>query len=103
MSKRKRLAPDERAAQILDAAVKLAVRTGWRRLTRDSIATSAKISTGLVSAHFGSMDNLRDEVMRAAVSRRILSIVREGIADRNKIANAAPADLRREALRDVAA
>lgn len=98
MTARKRMQPDERSGQILAAAVTLAKRSGFRKLTRDGIAKAAKVSTGLVSNYFGSMDNMRDEVMRVAVRDDILPIIAQGVAERNRIALKAPADVRRRAI-----
>lgn len=94
----KRLAPDVRSEQILEAAVKLANRAGFRKLTRDRIAKAAGVSDGLVSIYFGSMDNMRDEVMKVAVRDGHLALIAQGVADRNKIAMKAPASLRRQAM-----
>jgi AcrR family transcriptional regulator len=99
----KRLAPDVRSGQILDAAVKLARRVGWRKLTRDNIAKAANVSTGLVSNYFGSMDNMRDEVMKVAVRDSILPVIAQGVADRNKVAMRAPAAVRQKAVANMAA
>ena len=98
---RTRMQPDKRTAESLAAAVKLAKRNGFAKLTRDGVAEAAKVSTGLVSTHFGSVEKLRDEVMRAAVRDEILSIVAEGIANGNRIARRAPAPLRTRALQSL--
>lgn len=99
---RTRMTPDARSAEILGAAVKLAKRVGFRKLTRDGVAKAAKVSTGLVSTHFGGIEKLRDEVMRVAVNDEILPIVADGIANGNRIARRAPASLRARALQSLA-
>jgi len=96
------MTPDDRTAEILSAAVKLAKRVGFRKLTRDGVAAAAKVSTGLVSTHFGGVEALRDEVMRVAVRDEILPIVADGIANGNRIARRAPAPLRQRALQSLA-
>lgn len=99
---RTRMTPDKRSAEILEAAVKLAKRIGFRRLTRDGVAEAAKVSTGLVSTHFGGIEGLRDAVMRVAVRDEVLAIVADGIANGNRIARRAPASLRQRALQSLA-
>ena len=99
---RTRKTPDARSAEILAAAVKLAKRVGWRRLTRDAVAKAANVSTGLVSTHFANMDKLRDEVMRSAVHDEILPLIAEGLTDGNRIARRAPQELRQRALHALA-
>lgn len=99
----KRLAPDVRSGQILAAAVKLAKAKGFAALTRDSIAEEAQVSTGLVSNYFGSMDDMRNEVMKVAVRDEILPIVAQGIVANNRFAKRAPVTLRQRALASLAA
>ena len=95
------LPPDVRSAEILATAVKLAKKEGFRKLTRAGIAQTAKVSTGLVSRYFGSMDKMKDEVMKVAVRERILPIVADGLADRHKVAVRAPEDLKRQAAESL--
>lgn len=99
---RTRMQPDKRSAEILDAAVKLAKRVGFRKLTRDGVADAAKVSPGLVSTRFGGVEKLRDEVMRVAVRDEILPIVADGVANGNRIARRAPVALRERALQSLA-
>lgn len=74
---------------ILAAAVHLARAHGWARLKRESVAMESGCAAGSINANFGSMDGLRDEVMRVAVERQFGPIVLEGIAARNAIAKRA--------------
>ena len=83
-----------RTSALLDVAVQQAQRHGWRALTRDQVAEAAGVSTGLVSARLGTMDALRRSVMRAAVQRRIVPIVAEGLLARDKHAGRADEELR---------
>lgn len=58
--------PTERRQQLLGAAIKLAERRGWRKLTRVMVANETGTSDGLVSRYFGSRDGLRDAVYAEA-------------------------------------
>jgi AcrR family transcriptional regulator len=62
-----KLKPKERKQQILDAAIKVTVRVGFNSLTREAIATEAKVSDGTVSFHFNTMKQLRRALARYAM------------------------------------
>ena len=99
---RTRMTPDARKAQIMDAALDVAARTNYRFMTREEVAETAGCSPGLITAYHGRIDSLRDDVMREAVKRGRLPIIAQGLAARDPIAQAAPVDLQREALRGLA-
>lgn len=88
-----RLPAADRRAAILAAAK----RVGWSSLTREAVADAAGVSPGLVSYYFGSMDELRDEMMSAAVADSDVAVIAAGIAAGHPAAQAAPLDLRRAA------
>ena len=98
----KRLEPKARRDEILDAAVKLAAVVGWRELTRDGVAEAAGVSGALVNVYFGTVETLKQKVMKEAVKLRILSIVAQGLADHDIIATTAPARLKSDALKTLA-
>lgn len=86
--------------RILNSAILLAKQYGWRNLKRDVVAKEAGSATGSVNHYFGTMDDLRSEVMRVAVEKRIVSIVREGLGEfkPHPEAEKADHDLRAEVL-----
>jgi len=92
-----RLKPDDRYNQILDAAVRVAERTGYRTLKREDVAKEAGVSTGLVSHYYLFIELLRLEVLAAAVERGVLPIVAEGLVAGEPVAMQACADLRARA------
>jgi AcrR family transcriptional regulator len=92
-----RMNPDERRAEVLDAALRTAAAVGFMRMTREDVARAAGCTPGLVSARLGTMKRLRDEVMKAAVRREVLPVIGEGIALRHPHAIKAPADLQKRA------
>lgn len=95
--------PAVRRQQILQSALTLAVRHGYRHVTRDQIASHARISTGLINRYFATIETLQHEVMAAAVARRLLDIVAQGLAARDPIALGAPLELRESAAKMLAA
>lgn len=92
-----RMNPDERAAEVLAAAVRTAAAVGFARMTREDIAKAAACTPGLVSARLGPMSKIRDTVMKRAVRDEVLAVVAEGIALRHPHALKAPADLQKRA------
>jgi len=97
MSK-KRLPPTERREHILGAALDLAKRDGFNKLTRDGIAAHAGVSCGLVTNYFNTMNQLKRAVMRAAIAGEVLEIVAQGLAAGDEHARKAPAELKQRAI-----
>ena len=60
----RRLAPDERRAQILRAADEIFRSHPYDEVSLDSIADAAGITRGLISHHFGTKRELYVEVVR---------------------------------------
>ena len=96
---KKRLQPDDRKQQILDAAIKVAGRPGgWGKLTRDAVAREAQCAESLVSKYFGTMIAFRRSIMRAAIQARNLAVVAQGLAAGDTNAQKAPPELKAAAV-----
>jgi len=89
--------PKDRKSELFEHAMTLATSSGYMRVTRTAIASAGGVTEGLVTHYFGTMTALRRDLMRAAVKRRVLPIVAQGLAMGEKQALKAPEDLRREA------
>lgn len=89
-----RLDPNERADMLLQTALELAARNGWRTLTHAAVAQAAGVSPGLVVARLGTKPQMLRDVMRAAVRQRVARVVAEGLALRDRQALKADAALR---------
>jgi DNA-binding transcriptional regulator YbjK len=76
---RARVAPEFRRVAVLESAVTVAQRDGWRAMTRDTIAELSCISAGLVSYVLGDMEAVRRVVLQEAIRREIVSIVAEAL------------------------
>jgi AcrR family transcriptional regulator len=87
---------------ILDAAVTAASRVGFHHVTRLDIALEAKVSPPLVSLYLGDMDSIRRVILDAAVTRRMLGLIAQGLAAQHPVAMEAPAELRAEAVASLA-
>ena len=93
----RRMHPDARKAEILAAALDTARAVGYRHVSREAIAALAGCSPGLVSSYFGTMPALRRAIMSAAIARRDLTVLAQGLAAGDSKAKAAPEELRRAA------
>lgn len=98
MSRRTRLDAASRRELILQVAVRLSVRRGYTSITREMIADAADISPASVSHYFGTMDELRAEIMGQAIRAEVLEVVAQGLTAHDERAQAAPEALRRRAL-----
>lgn len=90
-------ARERKRQAMLDAAVKLAEVHGYQWLTKPLIAEATGRSGTQVNLCFGTLIELKREVLREAVRTGNKAIVAQGLADRHEIALAAPEELKREA------
>ena len=98
MTKQTKMHPADRIAQILDAALVVASKVGYARLTREDIAKRADVPASLISYHLGTMPALRRKIMREAIRTECLPVVAQGLAIRDRFALKAPAELRARAV-----
>lgn len=89
--------PELRKGSILDAAVELSKSHGYANISRQQIADRAGVSTGLVTKYFGTMQQMRRAIMRAAITREIPEIVAQGMACSDRHASKAPDELKNAA------
>jgi hypothetical protein len=92
----------ERADALVTAALRLAERGGLRALTHEAVARQAGVSPSLVKVRMGPIASVRRAVMRAAVERRVVRVVAEGLACRDRVARTADAALRQACAQWVA-
>lgn len=74
-----RMDPAERKKLILDAAVKLAKKEGFKKATRTAIAAAAGVTPGLVGAYFGKRGELRTAIFKEAVAQGHVKLIRDGL------------------------
>lgn len=98
MAQYERKKAGERRDLILDAALQVAARVGYRHIKRDEIAEAAGVSAPLVSVYFKTMIEMRRQIMRAAVERECLAVIAQGLSDKNPHAVKAPLELKERAL-----
>ena len=88
--------------KILGAAMQLANLKGFKKVTRQDIASRAKVAAGSVSYHFKSMKKLQAAMVERAVETENLRILGQALAERHPAAAKAPEVLRRAAAMAIA-
>lgn len=73
----------DRRDQILDAACKLASQTHYTRVRRHHLAATCGTVPGNISRAMGSMDELREKVIKHALSNDIFPIIAQAIIDKH--------------------
>lgn len=87
--------------QILTAALTLAAKHGYLNVTRQAIADATGFATGTISWHFATMAQFRRSLMRAAVDRKDLAVIAQGLALKNAYALKASLPLRQQAANSI--
>lgn len=92
-----RMKPEQRKMQILLAAVELAKKCGYRNIKRDEVATAAGVSMGLVNNYFETIEHLKRDVMRLAITNEVLEIIAQGLLAKDRIALKVPDNIKKKA------
>jgi AcrR family transcriptional regulator len=101
MKNNKRLNPEIRANQIIEAGLKVASVHGWRAVTREAVALEAQVSPAMVNVRFSTMAQLLRSVMRKAIDDRVLHVVAQGYAAGDPTALKIDDELKRLALSSI--
>ena len=94
--------PALRKDHILTVAVGMAKTEGYNKITRDKIAESAGVSMGLVTRYFGTMVQLRRDIVRMAVRNEVLEVVAQAVISNDPHVKKIDTDLKERALKAVA-
>lgn len=97
-ARRSRLEPQERRKQLLDTALEVAESVGFENMTIGKVGRCAGCTQQLVSHYYGTREELRNAVMRAAVRRSVYRVIAQGLANGHPVALAAPRKLQKESL-----
>lgn len=101
MKNQPKLEARARIAQILTAALEVCPRKGYSRVTREDIAERAKVPPSLITYHFGTMPELRRQIMREAVRVECLPVIAQGLACKDRHAMKASEELRTRAAESL--
>jgi AcrR family transcriptional regulator len=94
----RRYKPEVRKDAIVTAALRLAAATHYLHVQRKQIADELGVTPPALTYHFGTMEQLRRAIMRAAVEREDVTVVAQGLVAQDKHAKKAPEALRRRAI-----
>jgi hypothetical protein len=84
----------EKKNEILDTAYNLSLREGgWLIITRSEIAENLGCADSLINKYFQTIEELKNEIMKLAIIRENLHILRQGVVFNNKVARNAPKSL----------
>lgn len=90
MKKHERIPADDRRKQLIDAAVVIVQTNGWLSVTRSNVAKQSGMSVGSINLAFGTMDDLRNALMKHAVDNYkcegMHKVIFAGLSDGNPIA-----------------
>ena len=96
---KKRVSPVLRKENILLCAIKLAEVSGYTKVTATAVAEEAGVSHPMVSHYFGTMVQLRTDIMRRAVKSGNLKIIAQGLANGDIHAKKADQKVKEDALK----
>lgn len=99
--KRKRLNCEVRSELILRAALVEAEKRGYAHVTREQIAARANCAGSLVSHYLGSMVDMRQFIMLAAIERGNNKIIAQGLLDGNAHCAELPETIKRAAAESL--
>lgn len=93
---------EDRNQVILLAAVEVSREKGYQQITRALVAGRAGVAEGTVNLAFGTMDELKAEVIRWAVANEDAELITQGLVANDFNATNAPASVKRRALATLA-
>src|SRR5438445_500319 len=85
--------------KIINAALVVAARTGYHKMTRREVAEEAELPPALLHYYFSGMSAIRRVTVKEAIKRQELSVVAQALALGDPLALAAPKSLRNKAAR----
>lgn len=79
-----RLDPEDRRKQMLDAATLIAVNSHYTTVTREAIASAVGCTKPLITHYFGSMENLRRNILIRAIESENFTILQQAIINKDE-------------------
>tara|TARA_Y100000310_G_scaffold202686_1_gene202928 strand:- start:414 stop:695 length:282 start_codon:yes stop_codon:yes gene_type:complete len=91
---KKRLEPEVRKTQILTKALDLATESHYMLVTQREIADALNISVSLILSYFGSMDELRYDIVQKAIDVDNQQVMSQAMTAGHKLAHTIPGGLK---------
>lgn len=96
---KKRVLPELRKENILSCALKLSESIGYTNVKASDLAEMAGVTSPNIFRHFGTITQLRRDIMRKAVKSKNLKVIAQGLAAGDSHAQKADPELKAEALK----
>ena len=80
----KRMKPAQRREEILQAAMSVARRLGYKSMRRCDVAKEAGVTDALVSNYWGTITQLQRGVMRKAIADDDLELIAQGVVAKDR-------------------
>lgn len=93
-----RTQPEIRKQAILNSAIMLSKRIGYKSITRDKVAKNIGVSSSLIAAYFPRMKLLKSTIIKTAIEREIVEIIAQ-VLTTNDSNFRIPTKLRKKAIR----
>lgn len=94
----KRMPPELRKQHIIEQGLVLARKGHYLLFTRAELAAACNVSPGLINVYAGNVDNIRQDVLRMAVERKVVEVVAQGLVQHDPIVNNIDKELKRKAI-----
>lgn len=94
----KKLKPEVRKEQIIKAAMTLAERDGYVNILRRDIAAEAGCGNGTINLHYGTMQQLRRDLIRHAIKQKNFVIIAQALMNRDPHVSDISDNLRHDAM-----
>jgi hypothetical protein len=85
----KRYRADERKLLLEKSAMEIAMKMGYRKVTRINIARHAGVSGTLIATHLGDMATVRSEILRQGCLSGNIKLIIEGLLADDPLARSA--------------
>lgn len=96
-NRNRKMRPEDRKAQILEAGVLLSEKHNYLLLQGGQVAADLGIALGLPFMYFGTTDGLRKSVMKEAIRTNNVTLIMQMMANREKIVKKAPPEILKRA------
>ena len=90
-----------RREEILACALRLAHATVYTHITREELALACDCAPATISLHLGTIQQMRREIISAAIAQRDLVVIAQGIVANEPKAKGAPDEIKRAALESM--
>jgi len=96
---RLRKKPEERKKELLQNAIELSIEHGYIYITREMLANYSNVSEALINNYFGTIDNLKSEIVLEAIKEEIPQIILQALVLNDPLAARITPKLRKKAAR----